>query len=80
MNINVKSMAKVLERAVKEDLIMSREKLTLAVCIVNTLKPESIQRLSEFDRFNFAHDILGMLSHYNEKTGDFDDFFVPRCM
>jgi hypothetical protein len=30
------------------------------------------------DKFNFAHDVLGIYRHIDRKTAELRDFFVPR--
>lgn len=36
------------------------------------------QRMLDGDDFNLVHDVMGMLRHYEPKTGQFTDCFLPR--
>jgi len=40
--------------------------------------PLELQRFLEADDENFAHDFLGIQRHINRRTGQLEDFFVPR--
>jgi len=38
-----------------------------------------LEKLRDFDNFNFAHDICGIARHMDRNTGKLTDCFVPRC-
>lgn len=38
-----------------------------------------LEKLLKADEFNFAHDIYGIYSHLNRKTGKLKNCFLPRC-
>lgn len=38
-----------------------------------------LKKLSQFDDFNFAHDIVGIRSNLNRKTYKLENGFLPRC-
>lgn len=40
--------------------------------------PLRLEALRDADRFNFAHDILGIRRHLNRDTGQIDGLFSPR--
>jgi len=37
-------------------------------------------KLLEFDEFNFAHDIYGIMNHINRESGELKKCFLPRCL
>ena len=39
----------------------------------------ALLRLESFDDFDFFHDMMGIVEHINKKTGELEDFFIPRC-
>ena len=41
--------------------------------------PLDLQKFLDFDDFNFAHDIAGILRHIDRSTGKLTGFFLPRC-
>jgi hypothetical protein len=46
---------------------------------VNKRTPLNLERLYDFNVFNFTHDIKGIIEHANPKTGNLLDHFSPRC-
>lgn len=56
----------------KLDVMMDLE-ATYAVC------PLDLEKLNDFDRGNFGHDIAGIYRHLNRETGELMDCFLPRC-
>lgn len=41
--------------------------------------PLDFEKLLNFDDFNFAHDIYGIVANINRSTGQLDNCFLPRC-
>lgn len=41
--------------------------------------PLNLQKLLDFDDFNFLHDVYGISRHVNRETGELKDSFLPRC-
>jgi hypothetical protein len=41
--------------------------------------PLDLQKLFDFDAFNFAHDVIGILRHLDRETGKLGGCFLPRC-
>lgn len=41
--------------------------------------PMDLDRLLEFDMYNFMHDVCEIVRHLNRKTAKLEDCFVPRC-
>lgn len=52
--------------------------MDITACHCNGM-PLDLDRLLAADDFNFAHDVFGIARHINRKTGEIQDFFVPRC-
>jgi hypothetical protein len=40
--------------------------------------PLNLEKLLAFDDFNFAHDVVGIRTHINRRTGEINDCFLPR--
>ena len=40
--------------------------------------PLDLERLSQADDFNVAHDVFGIYRHINRETGDLEGCFMPR--
>lgn len=40
--------------------------------------PLNLEKLLNFDDFNFAHDIQGIMRHIDRDTGRLKDHFLPR--
>jgi len=38
-----------------------------------------IDKLMQFDAFNFLHDIYGIIQNLNRRTGKLENNFLPRC-
>lgn len=75
---------KIVSRAVElyESVGQSHSELEIRMdimaCHLNGT-PLNLNRLFEFDDFNFAHDIFGIAKHINRRTGKIERHFVPRC-
>lgn len=41
--------------------------------------PLDLEKLYEFDDFNFKHDIYGIARHIDRRTGKLTRCFLPRC-
>lgn len=56
------------------------ERLTIILTIdaVNDLIGLDLERLEEADIGNFAHDVFGLLRHYNPMTDSIENGFYPR--
>lgn len=39
-----------------------------------------LEKLLNFDSFNFLHDMLGIERHLNKDTGKLENFFIPRSV
>lgn len=51
--------------------------MDLTACHANGC-PLDLDKLLEFDVFNFCHDVLGILDHLDRKTGKLTNSFFPR--
>lgn len=52
--------------------------MDLTACHANGC-PLDFDKLSKFDDFNMAHDILLIERHIDRSTGKLGDCFLPRC-
>lgn len=83
---DVALMNEIIERAVKHNLVLNEDRLTLA-CDLHYAKSGDkkldFRNLMSFDAENFAHDIVGISTHIHreqdEKMGEMKDCFEPRC-
>lgn len=41
-------------------------------------EPLDLQKLLDFDTFNFLHDVIGIMNHLDRRTGEIDHRFMPR--
>lgn len=41
--------------------------------------PLNFDALLTFDDFNFSHDIEGIMKHLDRRTGELQNYFLPRC-
>lgn len=71
-------------RAVKgfEDAGAACPELRLANALVQAHESGKLDlsRLAVTDDTDFAHDISGLIEHWNSRKKKFDDMFLPRCM
>ena len=52
--------------------------MDLTACHANGCELD-LEKLLAFDRFNFAHDIHGIVDKLDRSTGQLRDCFSPRC-
>lgn len=57
--------------------VMTAE-MDVTACHLNGC-PLDLDRLLGADVFNFGHDMFGINSHLDRRTGKLTDCFVPRC-
>lgn len=53
--------------------------MDLTACHLNNERKLDLQKLLEFDEFNFWHDITGISNHLDRNTGRLTNHFLPRC-
>jgi len=41
--------------------------------------PLDLEKLKNFDDFNFSHDIFGIRANINRNNGKLENCFLPRC-
>jgi hypothetical protein len=72
---------KVVERAMAMDLFSGTSRLGLemdiSACHANG-NPLDLQRLLDADGLNFVHDVAGIGSHLDRRTGKLEGCFRPR--
>lgn len=69
---------KIVDRALALNLPRKRMDLFMDVCATHGNCPLRLNDLLEADKFNFLHDIYGIMSHLNRETGELEDCFLPR--
>lgn len=72
-------VTKITNRAVEKWPALDAMNLTMDLAATHYQTPLDLEALSVFDDFNFAHDIAGIISHMNRKTGLLNGHFLPRC-
>lgn len=73
-------VGRIVERAEREGLVFGdkmRLEMDLIACNANGT-PLDLSGLVESSRLDFAHDLGGIASHINRRTGTLMDCFVPR--
>ena len=73
-------ITKTVRRAKK--LFPDINKLSLTMDLIATHLNDcklDLNKLLKADRFNFAHDVLGIRRYINRKTGKLMECFLPRC-
>lgn len=70
----------VLDRVLKEGLTYS-DRLSMLMDLEVACEQFNLdlKELLSFNRFNFAHDILGIAGHINRRTKHIENCFLPRC-
>ena len=78
---DLKRIAQILNRtrALNENLDrMQLLRLTLKLIIVHKQHPLDLERLLNADPFEFLHDVLGILEHFELDEYTFQSGFYPR--
>jgi hypothetical protein len=60
-------------------LANARISFVLAILGTHVTCPLKLKTFLEFKDGDFAHDAFGILRHYDQKSGDLKDCFLPRC-
>jgi len=68
----------IVERAVDEGIYIDPLTADMDISAVHVHCPLRLADLLAADRFNFAHDMRGIQRHINRKTGELENFFLPR--
>lgn len=77
---DVNLIAEIASRAVKRDKALDKVELMMDITAThNNGTPLDLKQLLNFDKFNFAHDIYGIIGHINRNTGKLERCFLPRC-
>lgn len=71
---------KIVDRAVKMEDSIDRLSLDMDLSATNANGCKlDFEKLLDFNDFNFAYDIGGIIQHLNRTTGQLENCFVPRC-
>lgn len=77
--MNIQTEQIVLQRAFNLPLVRSStDKLSLAMDL--EAANVDLEKLSSFDDNNFMHDIYGILTNMNRRTGKLENQFLPRSV
>ena len=68
----------IVDRAVKEGLAADTISTAMDISAVHAASPLFLEKLRDAPLADFRHDILGIRSHLNRRTGRLTDCFVPR--
>ena len=75
-------MDKVMDRVKRHGITESDRLLnvhmSLTACHLNGT-PLDLQKLLDFDDFDFVHDVTGIDAHTSRVTGKLTGWFLPRC-
>ena len=58
---------------------VSRLMILLTLVATHQVQPLDLERLVAFKDGDFAHDIAGMLRHFDHERGQLTGCFLPRC-
>ncbi len=77
-------IGKIVDRALKSftELNYGGSRMDLNMDITATHcngTPLDLEKFLQFDEFNFAHDLFGIINNINRETGELDNCFLPRC-
>ncbi|MHC4933697.1 MAG: DUF6874 family protein [Planctomycetota bacterium] len=70
-------LAGITQRA-KRELSVGSVETMVCVAEVHLDRPLRLHELLDADAFNFAHDVLGILRHWDHEARVMRDCFVPR--
>lgn len=77
---DIEVIAKIARRAcdeldIEDDMSVCMDLTATHICGT----PLDLEKLLAFDKFNFAHDIYGIMGHLNRGDGKLKRGFLPRC-
>lgn len=73
-------IGKIAKRACEELEIEDRIGLSMDITATHICgTPLDLEKLMTFDKFNFAHDIHGIMGYLNREDGKLKRGFLPRC-
>ena len=64
---------------IKKTYPVNRMTLGMDLAAVNATSPIDAEKLLAFNDFDFFHDIGGIASNLDRRTGKLNGFFTPRC-
>jgi hypothetical protein len=73
---------RIVKRALAVELVAKRNainlEMSITACHANGT-PLDLEKLLDFDAFNFAHDVFGIDRNTSRDTGKLLNCFLPRC-
>jgi hypothetical protein len=84
LSTDIEVCQKIAKRAITKIDTLKRSGLDeldimMYVCYCNKKTPLDLEKLLNFDEFNFAHDIVGIINHLDHTTFELTKCFLPRC-
>lgn len=77
---DVETIEKIAKRALDELGVDDRISLSMDLTAAHISgTPLDLEKLLAFDKFNFAHDIYGIMGHIDRTDGKLVRGFLPRC-
>ncbi len=73
---------RIIERAEQEELFGGYDRECLEMDLIATHAngcPIDFNKLLDAGRFDFTHDIAGIVRHLDRRSGELTRFFRPRC-
>jgi hypothetical protein len=81
-NVTDEEVAIISKIAQRAEKLLKRDYISVSMDITATHANGTkldLEKLLNFDNFNFTHDIAGIENHLDRKTGKLDNRFMPRC-
>jgi len=71
-------IGRIVKRGVKENGIKDILSAQMDISAAHVEMPIKLSELLKADKFNFGHDVVGIINNINRATGKLDNCFVPR--
>jgi len=71
-------VGKIVKRAVKELGVKDILSAQMDISAAHIEMPIKLNELLKADKFNFGHDVAGIINNMNRATSKLDNCFVPR--
>jgi hypothetical protein len=72
------TIGKIVKRAAKEVSVQDILGAQMDISAAHIEMPIKLNELLKADKFNFGHDVCGIINNINRATGKLDNCFVPR--
>jgi hypothetical protein len=72
-------ISKIIERTKNMDSSIFESDLGMDLAAVNSICSLDFEKLLDFHKSDFMHDIYGIRKNINRETGELQNCFLPRC-